>query len=171
MKTVSKEKQKKTAVSSRWKRIGVRHVYVYQLPNGKLKEVVVSGKGPMKYEDRPDDGFHYTAQDDEKLLKARLAGKTYREITALFEGRHGSVEGCLSGCKRKNNTDAKFFAVKSRIKRLLEWESRWGDRKPLPRKIRNLVEKLRERKDEITRNLRRRGFESQRKKTKKAKKS
>lgn len=117
-----------------------------------------------QYEEQVADGYHWTPEEDEIILKARLEGKTYREITNIFNGMHGDVNGCYHEWYLRNKPDsARFLSPIVRLNRLLRWEEVWGDRKPLPKRTKKLIEKLRANKDGISKKLRNRGADALRK--------
>ena len=84
-----------------------------------------------KNETAKDGRRWWTPAEDETLLSMRLEEKPFSEIAKAL------------GRMPNPNSRDKYTTLRERINVLMKWESKWGDRKPLPKNIREMVKKLR----------------------------
>ena len=84
-----------------------------------------------KSETAKDGRRWWTPEEDEILLSMRLEEKPLSEIAKAL------------GRESNTNSRNRYTSLRERISVLMKWESKWGDRKPLPKSIREMVNKLR----------------------------
>ena len=99
-----------------------------------------------KFAARSDGRRWWTPEEDRTLLRMRLGGASWGEISEALN-RGGNYGG----------RTATFGNVTGRVRFLFNHEIKWGGRRPLPEDVRGMIAELKKRGAEISRLNRLRG--------------
>ena len=92
-----------------------------------------------KFATRSDGRRWWTPEEDRALLRMRLGGASWGEISEALN-RRGHYAG----------RTPTFGNVTGRVQYLFKHETRWGGRRPLPEDVREMIAELKKRGAEIS---------------------
>ena len=119
-------------------------VYTYARADGLHLCRVVSNYQPRQYGDVAGTapggpGFAWwTPEEDRLLLQMRIDGHTWGEIHAALAKLTGNPDR-HGHAKRYPYQRGMVYPCKNRAEKLARWEATWGQRKPLPDDVKQLI--------------------------------